>query len=153
MFFHDNGSMSFSVELTALFERDLNRVVKEVLAFPSDEDLWRTASGVTNSAGNLALHLEGNLREYVGRQIGGIPYTRQRPLEFSTTGLTRAEVAARIDAVRELIGPALAIAPWDEIFPENVLGMPLTTRHFVLHLMGHLNYHLGQINYLRRING
>lgn len=145
--------MSFSVELTALFERDLKRVSKEVLAFPSDEDLWRTASGVTNSAGNLALHLEGNLREFIGRQIGGIPYTRERPLEFSTTGLTRAEVAARIDAVRELIAPALAGALWDEVFPENVLGMPLTTRHFVMHLIGHLNYHLGQINYLRRIIG
>jgi hypothetical protein len=123
-----------------------------VLEFPSDEDLWRTASGVTNSAGNLALHLEGNLREFVGRQIGGIPYTRERPLEFSTTGLSRAEVASHIDAVRELIGPSLEKASMDEIFPENVLGMPLTTRHFLMHLLGHLTYHLGQINYLRRIN-
>jgi len=152
MYFHDNGCMSLSVELAALFERDLQRVAQEVAAFPSDEDLWRTASGVTNSAGNLALHLEGNLREYIGRQIGGIPYTRERPLEFSTTGLTRAEVAGRIDAVREMISPALAGASMDAIFPENVLGPPLTTRQFVLHLLGHLNYHLGQIDYLRRVN-
>jgi len=145
--------MPFPDELAALFERDLKRLTKEVLAFPSDEDLWVTAAGVTNSAGNLALHLEGNLREFVGRQIGGIPYTRERSLEFSTKRLTRAEIAARIDAVRKFIAPALADAKLDEIFPEDVLGTPLPTRHFLIHLYGHLNYHLGQINYLRRING
>lgn len=143
--------MSLSIELTALFSRDLERVAQEVAAFPSDEALWQTKSGVTNSAGNLALHLEGNIREYIGRQIGGIAYTRERPFEFSATGLSRAEVAARIDAVRRIIAPALALAPMDEIFPENVLGLPLTTRQFLLHLLGHLNYHLGQIDYLRRV--
>lgn len=144
--------MAIHSELISLFTRDLRRVAQEIEAFPTDESLWQTAPGVTNSAGNLALHLEGNLREYIGRQLGGIAYTRQRPLEFSTTGLTRAEVAARIDAVRESVIPALATVDLDTIFPENVLGQPLTARQFVLHLLGHLNYHLGQIDYLRRIN-
>lgn len=144
--------MPIHSELISLFTRDLRRVAQEVLAFPTDASLWQTAPGVTNSAGNLALHLEGNLREYIGRQLGGIAYTRQRPLEFSTTGLTRAEVAARIDAVREAVIPSLASADLDATFPENVLGQPLATRHFVLHLLGHLSYHLGQIDYLRRIN-
>lgn len=138
-------------ELVSLFTRDLRRVAQEVAAFPTDEALWQTAPGISNSAGNLALHLEGNLREYIGRQLGGIAYTRQRPLEFSTTGLTRAEIAARIDAVRETVIPSLAGADLDALFPENVLGQPLTTRQFALHLLGHLNYHLGQIDYLRRI--
>jgi len=143
--------MSFSIELAALFSRDLERVAQEITAFPSDEALWRTAAGVTNSAGNLALHLEGNLREYIGRQLGGLAYTRQRPFEFSATGLTRVEVAQRIDDVRHIIPAALAGAPMDELFPENVLGPPLSTRQFLLHLLGHLNYHLGQIDYLRRV--
>ena len=144
--------MAIHSELIRLFTRDLRRVAQEVQAFPTDESLWQTAPGVTNSAGNLALHLEGNLREYIGRQLGGIAYTRQRPLEFSTTALTRAEVAARIDAVRESVIPSLTTVDLDIIFPENVLGQPLTARQFVLHLLGHLNYHLGQIDYLRRIN-
>jgi uncharacterized damage-inducible protein DinB len=144
--------MAIHSELISLFTRDLRRVAQEIEAFPTDESLWQTAPGVTNSAGNLALHLEGNLREYIGRQLGGIAYTRQRPLEFSTTGLTRADVAARIDAVRETVIPALAKADLDALFPENVLGQPLTTRQFVFHLLGHLNYHLGQIDYLRRMN-
>ena len=144
--------MSLSIELAALFSRDLERVAQEVAAFPSDEALWQTASGVTNSAGNLALHLDGNLREFIGRQLGGVAYTRDRPFEFTATGLTRAEVAARINSVREIIAPALAAASMDAVFPENVLGPPLTTRQFLLHLLGHLNYHLGQIDYLRRVN-
>ena len=144
--------MAIHSELISLFTRDLRRVAQEIEAFPNDESLWQTAPGVTNSAGNLALHLEGNLREYIGRQLGGIAYTRQRPLEFSITALTRAEVAARIDAVRETIIPSLASADLDAHFPEDVLGLPLTARQFVLHLLGHLNYHLGQIDYLRRMN-
>jgi uncharacterized damage-inducible protein DinB len=134
-----------------LFERDLNRLIKEITAFPNDEQLWQTPPGVTNSAGNLALHLEGNLREFIGRQIGGVAYTRQRQAEFDTKGLTREDLVARIEATRELVLASLPAAKMDEIFPENVLGEPLTTRHFLLHLYGHLNYHLGQINYLRRL--
>lgn len=144
--------MAIHSELISLFTRDLRRVAQEIAAFPTDESLWQTAPGVTNSAGNLALHLEGNLREYIGRQLGGIAYTRQRPLEFSTTGLTRVDLAARIDAVRETVIPSLATADLDALFPENVLGQPLTARQFVLHLLGHLNYHLGQIDYLRRMS-
>lgn len=143
--------MAFSDELIALFSRDLGRLAKEVRAFPDDEALWRALPGVVNPAGNLALHIEGNLREFVGRQIGGVAYTRVRPAEFATRGLTREEVAARIEAVRDEIIPCLAAADWDAIYPENVLGEPLTTRQFVTHLYGHLNYHLGQANYLRRV--
>lgn len=74
--------MSVASELAKLFGRDLARLRKEIAEFPSDEMLWQTLPGVTNSAGNLALHLEGNLREFIGRQLGGIGYQRDRPLEF-----------------------------------------------------------------------
>lgn len=145
--------MSLNTELAALFARDLTRVAQEVAAFPSEESLWQVTPGVTNSAGNLALHLEGNLREFVGRQLGGVAYTRVRPAEFSTTGLTRAEVASRVDATRELVVAVvegLTAEQWDATFPEAVLGRPLSSRQFALHLLGHLNYHLGQMDYLRR---
>ena len=144
--------MPIEAELVALFTRDLRRLSQQLAAFPSDEALWQVAPGVTNSAGNLALHLEGNLREYLGRQVGGIAYSRQRPAEFGATGFSRAELIARIDSVRANIIPCLATANLDALFPEEVLGLPLTTRQFVLHLLGHLSYHLGQIDYLRRVN-
>ena len=76
-----------ATELSALFVRDLERLIQELQAFPDTASAWQTAPGVTNAAGTLALHLEGNLREYIGRQIGQIAYSRQRPLEFSARGV------------------------------------------------------------------
>ena len=143
-----------AIELAALYARDLTRLVQQLQAFPGGESLWRTAPGVTNSAGNLALHLEGNLREYIGRQLGNIPYERQRSLEFSDKGLPVNDVAARIERVQQAIPGVirgLSSAALDAPYPEQVLGVPITTRQFLIHLLGHLNYHLGQIDYLRRM--
>ncbi|MBI2688339.1 MAG: DinB family protein [Acidobacteria bacterium] len=143
--------MSITTELAQLFARDLTRVAQQIEAFPNDEALWRTAPGVTNSAGNLALHLEGNLLEFIGRQLGAVAYSRNRPLEFSAANLSRAEVAQRINKVLATIAPVFATVDLETKFPENVLGPDLSTRQFLMHLLGHLNYHLGQIDYLRRI--
>ena len=142
-----------STELAALF-RDLLRLSQELGAFPDAASLWQTAPGVTNAAGTLALHLEGNLREYIGRQLGGIDYARDRPLEFSRRGVAQQELVARIEAVGMLcprVIEALSEPQLAAIYPEQVLSAPITTRQFLIHLNGHLNYHLGQIDYLRRI--
>ena len=127
--------------------------MQELRAFPDTESIWKAAPGVSNAAGTLALHLEGNLREYIGRQLGQIAYTRDRPREFSARGMAREEVIARLEAVKASI-PAVIAALTNEqlnaIYPENVLKTPLSTRQFLMHLLGHLNYHLGQVDYLRR---
>jgi len=146
--------MMLSAELAALFARDLTRLIQELNAFPDTASIWKTAPGVTNAAGTLALHLEGNLREYIGRQLGQIAFKRDRPLEFSARGVERDELIARLEAVKTQIPPviaALSDAQLDAIYPENVIGKPITTRQFLIHLEGHLNYHLGQVDYLRRI--
>lgn len=143
-----------SSELAALFARDLNRLIQELTAFPDTASVWTTAPGVTNAAGTLVLHLEGNLREYIGRQLGGIEYARDRPLEFSKRGVEQQELVARIEAVRAMVPrviEALSEQQLAAIYPEQVLGAPITTRQFLIHLSGHLNYHLGQIDYLRRV--
>ena len=145
--------MAIGTELAALFTRDLSRLVRQLDAIP-DGDLWRTLPGVTNSAGTLMLHLNGNLREYIGRQLGGVDYTRDRPREFAARDVPRAEMAADLAGLVTLVPGVLERLPaarWDATYPENVLGEPLTTRHFVVHLYGHFNYHLGQIDYLRRV--
>lgn len=142
-----------SSELAALYRRDLARLVRQLDAL-DDARLWQVLPGVTNSAGNLLLHLNGNLREFVGRQIGGVPYVRDRPREFAATGVLRAEMTAALTELASLIPGVIERVPearWDDTFPENVLGEPLTNRQFVVHLYGHLNYHLGQIDYLRRV--
>jgi len=144
-----------STELAALYSRDLARLVQELEAFPDSSTLWQTAPGVTNAAGTLALHVEGNLREYIGRQLGHVEYARDRPLEFSQRGVEKVDLIARIESVRVLIPRVIAGLPEDAlaaIYPEQVLGVPMSTRQFLIHLAGHLNYHLGQIDYLRRFS-
>jgi DinB superfamily len=143
-----------ATELAALYVRDLGRLVQELRAFPDTPSLWRAAPGVTNAAGTLALHLEGNLREYVGKQLGQIAYTRDRPREFSARDIEQAELVSRIEALRDAIPKVIgALSPerLDATCPEPFDGSSISTRQFLIHLSGHLNYHLGQIDYLRRV--
>ena len=146
--------MSTASDLAFLFSRDLARLGRQIEAFPNDETLWETLPGVLNPAGNLALHIDGNLREFVGRQLGKIPYKRNRELEFSLRGMSRHEIGTRIAEVRQSI-PAviqeLSTEQMETEYPEVVLEVATTTRQFLIHLYGHLNWHLGQIDYLRRI--
>lgn len=145
--------MRTSIELAWLYRRDLARLVRQLEAFP-DGALWQTAPGVTNAAGNLMLHLNGNLRDFVGRVIGGVAYERDRPREFAATDVPRAEIAAALAGLATLVPEVIERvepAAWDAGYPIDVLGEPMSTRQFVVHLYGHLNYHLGQIDYLRRV--
>lgn len=138
----------------SLFDRDLNRLKKEVEQFESDADLWQLVPGVSNSAGNLILHLCGNMRHFLGHVIGNSGYERKRDEEFSTKDLSRDELSKLIDATI-----AEVTAAFDQLndnglyreFPLTPFPEPVSTAFMLMHLNGHLNYHLGQINYLRRI--
>lgn len=146
--------MSTAKNLASLFRRDLARLVEQIRAFPSEEAFWETPPGITNSAGTLVLHLDGNLREYVGRQLGGVSYARDRPAEFSTTGVSTSELIARISELCELIPSivaGLSEAQIEAIYPEQLFDAPMQTGEFLLHLYGHLNWHRGQLDYVRRI--
>ena len=146
--------MSITNDLATLFRRDLSRLRQQIEAFPNDDALWQTAPGVINPAGNLALHIEGNLREYVGRQLGKIPYNRDRPLEFTLRGVSRYEVGMRIAELEQFVPAVIRELSSEQIemdYPEVVLDITTSTQEFLIHLYGHLNWHLGQINYLRRV--
>jgi hypothetical protein len=145
--------MTFGGGLAALFSRDLTRLIQELQAFPSDEILWQRTAGVKNSAGNLVLHLEGNLREYIGRQLGHIAYNRVRDQEFMLNGLSRDDLVKRMGSVKELVTTVVSQLSETELaapYPERVLDATLSSHDFLVHLHGHLNFHLGQIDYLRR---
>ena len=146
--------MSITSELAALFRRDLAKLSKQIEDFPTDEALWQTLPGVKNSAGNLALHIEGNLSEFVGRQLGGLPYQRNRDLEFSSKEGSRADLSARLTKLSESIPAVIEGLNADQLekeYPQVVLDRPMSTREFLIHLYGHLNWHLGQVDYLRRL--
>ena len=137
-----------------LFNRDLNRLHKEIEAYTDEAVLWETAEGITNPAGNLCLHLVGNLNEYIGRQIGRIPYQRNRSLEFSASGISQKELLTLIKNTQEVVEMSLENMKNEQLsdkYPENVLGYDMTVHYFLVHLNGHLNWHLGQINYHRRL--
>ncbi len=141
-------------ELAALFRRDLTRLAQELRAIPGDGVLWTKPPGISNSIGNLVLHLEGNLREYIGRQLGGVPYTRQRDLEFSQIGLTLEALRAQVEPLPTLIPEIIARlseADLNRLYPEEPFNSPISTAQYLVSLNNHLNYHLGQIDYLRRI--
>src|SRR5262245_4800345 len=141
-------------ELAALFARDLTRLIQELRAFPDTPSIWKTAPGVTNAAGTLALHLEGGLRHFIGYRIGKLEYTRDRPLEFSARGVERDAIIARLEAVRVSIPKVIATLSEEQLYaidPGNGTGQPLTTRQWLIHLYAHLSYHTGQIDYLRRV--
>ena len=143
-----------ATELAALYSRDLARLAQELHAFPDTASVWKTIPGVSNAAGTLALHLEGGLRHFIGMRLGRIEYTRDRPLEFSARGVERDELITRIDAVQASIPKviaALSDADLDAIDPQNGTDKPLTTRQWLIHLYGHLNYHVGQVDYIRRV--
>jgi len=145
--------MSMTSDLAFLFSRDLTRLSKQIEAFPNDKTLWEKLPGVINPAGNLALHIEGNLREFVGRQLGQLPYKRNRELEFSSSGMSRDELGWRIGELRQSIPAVIRDLSSEQMeleYPEVVLEVATTTRQFLIHLYGHLNWHLGQIDYLRR---
>lgn len=140
--------------MAALFRRDLTRLHQEIAAFAAGEDLWRVAGGASNSAGHLTLHLEGNLREFVGRVLGGLPYQRNRPAEFHGPRQPQAELLVRIDGLIESIPGVVENLDENALsapYPVPVLGVEVTTRQFLMHLYGHLSYHTGQVDYFRRI--
>lgn len=134
--------------------RDLRAVAREIDAYPDDETLWRTAPGVPNSAGTLALHLAGNLEHFIGAVLGGTGYVRDREAEFAARDLTRALLRRRIDAAADAVDATLAqLAPaqWEAEYPIPIGGRKLGTATFLFHLATHLAYHLGQIDYHRRM--
>lgn len=146
--------MTLAEELAQLFARDLKRWKEQIQTFPDDASLWKLAPGIANSAGNLTLHLEGNLRGFVGNEMAGIPYERRREDEFGLTGLPRADLVGRITAIEAWLPAAVAqltTEDLDRVFPKPMWGRTIGTRQFLMHLYGHLNYHLGQIGYLRRM--
>jgi uncharacterized damage-inducible protein DinB len=140
--------------LTELYERDLNKLRDEIAQYANEDDLWKTGEGISNSAGNLCLHLTGNLKHFFGAIIGNSGYVRDRDAEFANKNISRSEMLADIDVTRNVVLQTLAgmtEEDLDKVYPIEVFGNPMTTGYFVTHLATHFNYHLGQINYHRRL--
>ncbi len=140
--------------LSRVYLRDLDSLRDQINGYENEADLWKRLPGVSNTPGNLALHLAGNLQFYVGTQLGQTGYVRDRPAEFGTAGLPRAEVVRRIEetrAVMEKVLQGLDGRALEAEYPIEVGGVRISTGQFLVHLAVHLGYHLGQVDYHRRL--
>ena len=140
--------------IRSILERDLSALRREVEAYPDEAELWRPAPGTTTPGGTLVLHLAGNLQHFFGACLGGTGYVRDRDAEFSRRNLPRTELLREIEAARSAVQAALARLSPGQLgaeFPEPVANARLTTGEYLVHLATHLAYHLGQVDYHRRV--
>jgi hypothetical protein len=110
--------------------------------------------GISNVGGTLVLHLAGNLQHYLGARLGQTGYVRDRAAEFARRDVPRAELIQEIEAARAAVKVALAgsLAPDLEAqFPEQISGKSFVTGDYLVHLATHFAYHLGQVDYHRRV--
>ena len=140
--------------LIQLFERDLDHLIIEIESFSKESNLWKISDQISNPSGNLTLHLVGNLKYFIGKMIGGFDYQRNREFEFSGKDVPKTELLEEIKSCKKLV--IVSLEGMDESllsgdYPLEVLGYRMTYCYFLIHLYGHLNYHLGQINYHRRL--
>jgi uncharacterized damage-inducible protein DinB len=140
--------------LRLLLDRDLESLKREIEAYPDDAAIWATPPGIANSAGSLALHCAGNIQHYIGCCIGGSAYIRDRTAEFARRNVPRAEVLSELDKALAAVRDALSrVAPESvpNVFPDRIAGRSVGSEEFLVHLVAHLGYHIGQIDYHRRI--
>ena len=140
--------------LKSLFNRDLNKLKVEIESYQNENQIWAIDKSISNSAGNLCLHLIGNLNTYIGAELGKTAYIRNRPLEFSLKDVPKSELITKIDETILIINntlDSLTETDLEKIYPQIVFEKEMTTEFFLVHLSTHLAYHLGQINYHRRL--
>jgi len=140
--------------LQVLFERDLKKLKSEIESYKNEINIWKTDKSIANSAGNLCLHIIGNLNWFVGAQFGKTGYIRQRELEFSSINIPRGDLLKDIDKTILMLDKALLKVTNDQLeaeYPILVFKQKTSTYYFLIHLSTHLAYHLGQINYHRRL--
>lgn len=140
--------------LLSLFRRDLLKLKQEIAQYAKEENIWRIDGAVLNSAGNLTLHLIGNLNTYIGSEFGHTGYIRNRPAEFALKNVPREELLHKIERTIEMLEDVLPTLTEEQLameFQHETAEGKVTTGHFLIHLATHLNYHLGQVNYHRRL--
>lgn len=140
--------------LRKILLRDLAKLKQEIGLYTSEAALWKIEKNIANSAGNLCLHLVGNLNAYIGAELGKTGYVRQRDLEFSLKDIPQQELIKKIEATIEVVDRVLSTFPEEKMqeeFPLLVLPEKTSNEYFLVHLTAHLSYHLGQVNYHRRL--
>ena len=142
------------MNITNFFERDLDKLSEEINLFKNENDIWKIKEGINNSAGNLTMHLLGNLNHFIGKNLANTDYIRKRDEEFTVKNIPREKLISDINSLKEIIKKTLPNLSEEDLkkqFPLKIQEQTFTNGSMLTFLLLHLNYHLGQINYLRRI--
>ena len=140
--------------LIKLFTRDLNDLKTQVDLYKNEKNLWLVTKDISNCAGNLCLHLVGNLNYFIGAKLGNSGYVRQRDLEFSLKDVPKVELIKQVDETISIVESVLSKLTEEDLqkeYKRHDIEDTMTTEYFLVHLTMHLAYHLGQINYHRRL--
>ena len=136
-----------------IFERDLKKIQEEILAYQNEDDLWKVEKGISNSTGTLCLHLIGNLNHFIGAVLGNTGYVREREKEFSNRNVSREEIIEGFNHASKIVSETLIKlnnTDLEKDFPIEFMGKRKTLQVLII-LVAHFNYHLGQVNYHRRL--
>jgi len=140
--------------LQKIFKRDLEKLKQEIASYRNESNLWKVDNSITNSSGNLCLHLVGNLNTYIGAEIGKTGYVRNRDLEFSLKNIPQVQLMKMIEDTIVIVEDGLSKLNENDLereYPILVFKEKTSTGYFLIHLTVHLGYHLGQVNYHRRL--
>ncbi len=140
--------------LSVLIQREVSKIQEELKLYPNQKLVWKTTNGISNSGGNLALHVAGNLQHFVGATLGKSGYVRDRQNEFDAKDIPLEELLEELDKAKAIVDATLLNLDEFELqklFPIDVFGGDKSTEWFLFHLLTHTSYHLGQINYHRRL--
>lgn len=149
-----NQTKNLMETLIGTYAARINDLKKEIESYENEECIWKTSADISNSGGNLCLHLVGNLNHFIGANLGDTGYVRERDLEFSDKGLSRGELLGRIDDIADVVNTtlnALTSECLDEDYPEILFDKQMDNQSVLIYMSGHLAYHLGQLNYHRRL--
>ena len=142
------------MDFTDFFEKGLNKLIDEINLYNNEDDLWKIKEGISNSGWNLTLHLIGNLNHFIGAILTNTDYIRERDKEFSLKNIPRTQLIEAINNINAVIKNTLPVLSEDDLqkeFPVKINNKTSSTRFILMHLLTHLNYHLGQVNYHRRL--
>ena len=140
--------------LQKIFKRDLEKLKQEIASYRNESNLWKLDKSIANSSGNLCLHLVGNLNTYIGAEIGKTGYVRNRDLEFSLKNIPQVQLVKMIEDTIVIVEDGLSKLNENDLereYPLLVFKEKTSTGYFLIHLTVHLGYHLGQVNYHRRL--
>lgn len=140
--------------LSTLIQREASKIQEELRLYSDEALIWKTTDGISNSAGNLALHVAGNLQHFIGATVGNTGYERNRPQEFEVKNVPLSDVISELDKAKQAVDTTLLNLDEFEVqklYPIDVFGGDKSTEWFLIHLLSHTSYHLGQINYHRRL--